>query len=152
VLSSLGTIKFEAVAMQPGKPQGFGVIGQDEIPIFTLPGNPVSAYVSFELFVRPVLRKLLGYQNLHRETVELICTETFESPQGRAQFIRGKVDPQTGGRSYTVSPVGGHSSHLLGGLAQADCFICVPAEQTRVSAGEMVKVMILEQPEGRVER
>ena len=152
VLSELGTVKFESVAMQPGKPQGFGTIGEDKIPIFTLPGNPVSAYVSFELFVRPVLRKLLGYEKLHRETIELICMETFDSPQGRAQFIRGRIDPQTEGRSYTVSPVGGHGSHLLGGLAQADCLICVPAEQNRVSAGEMVKVMLLEQPDGRYER
>jgi molybdopterin molybdotransferase len=152
VLAGLGTVTFDEVAMQPGKPQGFGVIGPDQIPIFTLPGNPVSAYISFELFVRPVLRKLLGYQNLHRERIELICTESFDSPPGRAQFIRGRVDPQTEGRSYTVSPVGGQSSHLLGGLARADCLICVPTGQTRVSAGEMVQVMVLEQPEGRVER
>ncbi|HEV2640922.1 MAG TPA: gephyrin-like molybdotransferase Glp [Actinocrinis sp.] len=152
VMSGLGTVTFDQVAMQPGKPQGFGVIGEDRIPIFTLPGNPVSAYVSFELFVRPVLRRLMGYQNLHRETAELICMETFDSPAGRAQYIRGKIDPPEHGRSYTVSPVGGHGSHLLGGLAQADCLICVPADKTRVSAGDTLTVILLEQPEGRVER
>jgi len=148
-LAALGTIKFEPVAVQPGMPQGFGVIGQDEIPIFTLPGNPVSAYVSFELFVRPVLRKLLGYQNLYREVVEMICGGTFDSPDGRAQYVRGRIDPRTESRAATVSPVGGHGSHLLANLAQANCFICVPAEQTRVSAGDLVKVMLLEYPENR---
>jgi len=60
VLSRLGTVAFEQVAMQPGKPQGFGTIGPDSTPIITLPGNPVSSYVSFEVFVRPVIRKMLG--------------------------------------------------------------------------------------------
>ena len=145
-LAELGTVKFEPVAIQPGMPQGFGVIGEDEIPIFTLPGNPVSAYVSFELFVRPVLRKMLGYQELHRASIELICTGTFDSPEGRAQYVRARLDPRTDTRSATVTPVGGHGSHLLGSLALADCLICVPAEQTRVSAGDLVKVMLLDQP------
>ena len=60
VLSELGTVEFLEVAMQPGKPQGFGVVGEDATPIFTLPGNPVSAYVSFEMFVVPALHKLTG--------------------------------------------------------------------------------------------
>ena len=59
VLQRLGTVTFRKVAMQPGMPQGFGVIGPDETPIFTLPGNPVSAYVSFEVFVRAALDALL---------------------------------------------------------------------------------------------
>ena len=60
VLSELGTVEFIEVAMQPGKPQGFGFVGEDQTPIFTLPGNPVSAYVSFEMFVVPALHKLTG--------------------------------------------------------------------------------------------
>ena len=59
-LAPLGTVWFGPVAMQPGKPQGFGVVGEDRIPIFTLPGNPVSSYISFEMFVLPALRKLMG--------------------------------------------------------------------------------------------
>ena len=69
VLTKLGTIDFPEVAMQPGKPQGFGVMGDDEVPIFTLPGNPVSAYVSFEVFVRPALRKLMGAMPYRRQPV-----------------------------------------------------------------------------------
>ena len=63
-LGRMGTVNFEKVAMQPGMPQGFGHIGPDKTPIFTLPGNPVSAFVSFELFVRPVLRRMLGVEPL----------------------------------------------------------------------------------------
>src|SRR5262249_47064533 len=60
VLGKLGTVEFCEVAMQPGKPQGFGTVGEDATPIFTLPGNPVSSYVSFEVFVRPALRRMMG--------------------------------------------------------------------------------------------
>ena len=67
-LSELGTVEFTRLAMQPGKPQGFGHLG-NRIPIFCLPGNPVSALVSFEVFVRPAIRKLLGKRNLQRATV-----------------------------------------------------------------------------------
>ena len=69
VLSRLGTVEFDQVAMQPGMPQGYGVIGPDRTPIFTLPGNPVSAYVSFEVFVRPVIRQLLGAKTIYRPEV-----------------------------------------------------------------------------------
>jgi molybdopterin molybdotransferase len=69
VLSRLGTVQFDEVAMQPGKPQGFGTIGPDSTPVFALPGNPVSALVSFEAFVRPALRKMLGASPLERPRV-----------------------------------------------------------------------------------
>ena len=64
VLSRLGTVQFDKVAMQPGMPQGFGTIGESPTPIFTLPGNPVSSFVSFEIFVRPALRKMAGQLGL----------------------------------------------------------------------------------------
>ena len=72
VLSRLGTVTFDKVAMQPGKPQGFGTIGPDSTPIFTLPGNPVSAYVSFEVFVRPAMRRMLGVEPLDRPMVRAV--------------------------------------------------------------------------------
>ena len=68
--------------MQPGKPQGFGVIGEDEVPIFTLPGNPVSAYISFEVFVRPALRKLMGQMPYRRALVPGVTLDGFSSPRG----------------------------------------------------------------------
>jgi molybdopterin molybdotransferase len=144
-LAGLGTVEFGRVAMQPGMPQGFGVVGPDETPIFTLPGNPVSAYVGFQLFVRPAIRKLLGYQeDLHRPVIEAVCLESLTSPAGKRQFARGIVGPAEADGRVEVRPVGGSGSHLMGGLAQANCLISVPEEQTRVEAGEVVSVILLD--------
>jgi molybdopterin molybdotransferase len=142
VLSRLGTVDFEAVAMQPGKPQGFGSVGPDNTPIFTLPGNPVSAYVSFEVFVRPAIRRMLGVEPLHRTTVGAVCTEALSSPAGRRQYTRAWLDVAEG--RYVVRPVGGPGSHLLGDLAQANAFIVVPEDVTQIPAGQAVTVMVLE--------
>ncbi|MDQ1625374.1 MAG: molybdopterin molybdotransferase [Actinomycetota bacterium] len=142
VLSRLGTVQFEQVAMQPGKPQGFGTIGPDSTPIITLPGNPVSSYVSFEVFVRPVIRRMLGVEPLGRPIVRAAATEGFDSPAGRRQFARAWLTVE-GGR-YVVRPVGGPGSHLVGDLAQANCFIVVPENVTRVDEGGAVEVMVLE--------
>ena len=70
-LSRLGTVTFDQVAMQPGKPQGFGLIGKQGVPVFTLPGNPVSALVSFEAFVAPALRVMAGRPAREENTVRL---------------------------------------------------------------------------------
>jgi len=141
-LGRMGTVTFEKVAMQPGMPQGFGHIGPDKTPIFTLPGNPVSAFVSFELFVRPVLRRMLGVEPLHRPTVRAVLKDGVKSPEGKRQFMRGTLSVEDG--RYVVEPVGGPGSHLLAGLANADSLIVVPEEVTAVSAGDAVTVMMLE--------
>ena len=88
-LAPLRTVSFGPVAMQPGKPQGFGVVGEDETPIFTLPGNPVSSYVSFEMFVRPALRRMMGGSRCTRPTVRARLTHGVSSPEGQRQFLRG---------------------------------------------------------------
>jgi molybdopterin molybdotransferase len=145
-LSGLGTVEFGRVAMQPGMPQGFGVVGQDEIPIFTLPGNPVSAYVGFELFVRPAIRKLAGRQeDLHRPVIGAVCLDGFNSPEGKRQFARGAVSLAGEDGRVEVRPVGGAGSHLMGGLAQANCLISVPEAQTRVERGDAVSVILLDE-------
>ena len=142
VLTRLGTVEFSTVAMQPGKPQGHGHVGPDETPIFTLPGNPVSAYVSFEVFVRPVIRRMLGAEPLHRPMVRAICLEGFDSPVGKRQYVRGRLEVRDG--RYVATPVGGHGSHLMGGLAQSNALLVVPDEVGRVNEGEPVAVMVLE--------
>ncbi|HVD26939.1 MAG TPA: gephyrin-like molybdotransferase Glp, partial [Mycobacteriales bacterium] len=142
VLTRLGTVSFEGVAMQPGKPQGFGTIGPDSTPIITLPGNPVSSYVSFEVFVRPVIRKMLGVEPLHRPTVRAVCLEGFDSPADKRQYMRGWLDVVDG--RYVVRPVGGAGSHLVGGLAHSNCLIVVPEDVTEVPDGSAVEVMVLE--------
>lgn len=138
-LSPLGTVWFGPVKMQPGKPQGFGTVGEDDTPIFTLPGNPVSSYISFQMFVLPALRKMMGLRPYVRPTTEARLTKGFSSPAGRRQFMRGTY------ANRTVTPAGGPGSHLIGDLATADCLIVVPEDQTSVLAGDQVQVLRLDE-------
>jgi molybdopterin molybdotransferase len=142
-LSSLGTVWFGGVGMQPGKPQGFGTVGEDATPIFTLPGNPVSAYVSFETFVLPAIRRMMGKLPYTRPTRRARLTHPISSPAGKQQMVRAFFDVDRGGAF--VSPVGGHGSHLMGDLAAANALVVVPPETTSVMAGEMVQVLKLDE-------
>ncbi|MGX1546461.1 molybdotransferase-like divisome protein Glp [Streptomyces adustus] len=132
-------VEFRKLAMQPGKPQGFGAIGADHIPLLALPGNPVSSYVSFELFVRPAIRTLLGLADVHRPTTRatLAADKALTSPAGRRQFLRGSH------ADGTVRPVGGSGSHLVAALAHADALIVVPEDVTSVEPGTEVEVVLL---------
>jgi molybdopterin molybdotransferase len=138
-LSKLGTITFRKVAMQPGMPQGFGVLGPDATPIFTLPGNPVSAYVSFILFVQPALDALKNFSPQRQPLASAALTMSVRSPGGRRSYLRGILDPAR----ETVVPLTGQSSHQLGALAQANALIIVPEDVTRLEAGDGVDVMCL---------
>ena len=142
-LAPLGSVWFGGVAMQPGKQQGFGLVGEDETPIFTLPGNPVSAYISFEMFVLPAIRKLMGKAPYSRPTTRARLTNGISSPAGRRQFVRGEYAVDRGGPH--VVPVGGHGSHLIGDLASSNALIVVPEDVTSVSAGEQVQVLPLDE-------
>ncbi|WP_330175287.1 molybdopterin molybdotransferase MoeA [Streptomyces sp. NBC_01498] len=136
-----GGVDFRTLAMQPGKPQGFGSIGAEHTPLLALPGNPVSSYVSFELFVRPAIRALMGRQDVHRPTVRAIlkADRALTSTAGRRQFLRGTYDADTG----SAVPVGGAGSHLVAALAHADALIVVPEETTSVEPGSEVDVVLL---------
>ncbi|HEX2809341.1 MAG TPA: gephyrin-like molybdotransferase Glp [Kineosporiaceae bacterium] len=143
VLRRLGTVSFEKVAMQPGMPQGFGTLGAHETPIFTLPGNPVSSMVSFEMFVRPVLRKLAGETSLHRYVVPAVSARPWSSPRGKRQFVRAVLERRSDGVSV-VSPVGGQGSHLVADLAEATCLAVVPEQVTEVTIGMTLNCMLLD--------
>jgi molybdopterin molybdotransferase len=132
-------IEFRKLAMQPGKPQGFGSIGPDHTPLLALPGNPVSSYVSFEIFVRPAIRALMGLQDVHRPrtTATLAADEALTSPKGRRQFLRGSY------ADGEVRPVGGAGSHLIAALAHADALIVVPEDTESVEPGTEVEVVLL---------
>ncbi|MFF4297802.1 gephyrin-like molybdotransferase Glp [Streptomyces vinaceus] len=136
-----GRMDFRKLAMQPGKPQGFGTIGPDHTPLLALPGNPVSSYVSFELFVRPAIRALMGLPDVSRPSVRAVleADKALGSPAGRRQFLRGKYDAATG----TVSPVGGSGSHLIAALAHADSLMVVPEDVTSVEPGAELEVVLL---------
>ena len=141
-LKELGTVEFTRVAMQPGMPQGFGTLGAEGTPIFCLPGNPVSALVSFEVFVRPAVRLMLGKRRLVRRTVRAVAMQAFSSSPGRRQYRRGLLHREADG-SYSVEPVGGAASHLLANLSRSNCLIVVDEEVTEVSEGDLVTVVPL---------
>lgn len=141
-LTRLGTVTFDRVAMKPGMPQGFGVVGADGVPIITLPGNPVSAYVSFEVFVRPALRRMLGVEPLGRPTVRALLARAMSGSPGKRDYARGWLSVEEG--RYVVGPVGLQGSHLTRDLAHANCLVVLPEDVTQAAAGEPVTVMVLE--------
>lgn len=141
-LAASGSVEFREVAVQPGKPQGFGLIGEDATPLFTLPGNPVSAYVSFELFVLPALRKMTGREPHARPMVRARLASSVTSLPGRRQFLRGRFEPRVGGS--TVTPVGGAGSHLMRGLADANALIVLGEDVVTALAGSDVPVLLLD--------
>ena len=147
VLSTLGTVTFTRVAMQPGMPQGFGHVGEEQVPIFTLPGNPVSAFVSFEVFVRPAIRKMLGVARLHRPSVRAVLQTTLRSPEGKRQFARARLQA-SGEGSYVVTPMDAQGSHLVSDLAYANALIVVPEHVTEVAPGQVVDAVLLERRKG----
>ena len=132
----LGTVEFTKVAMQPGGPQGAGTV--DGVPVVTLPGNPVSSFVSFEVFVRPALRRALGHASPDRLRTAARLTAALRSPAGRRQFLRGWFD------GAVVTQVGGPGSHLVAHLARANCLVVVPEDVTELPAGAEVDVVLIE--------
>lgn len=142
VLPEMGACEFTQVAMQPGKPQGFGLIGDDQIPIIMLPGNPVSAFVSFEAFVRPAIRKLMGNYPYSRTPVTCVAAHDILSVPGKMQFARANVTYGAGG-ALRVEVVGGHGSHLLGALAQANALILLDESIESVGRCDEVDVWLL---------
>ena len=143
VLSELGTVDFREVLMQPGKPQGFGAIGEDSVPILTLPGNPVSAYVSFELFVVPALRRMVGLEPAERTLTTARLAAPVQAKPEKQQYLRGWATASADG--LVVEPVGGPGSHLVGGLAAANAMIVLAPEVTQVDQGDQVPVLLLDQ-------
>ena len=137
-------VDFVQVAMQPGKPQGFGLVGDRNVPLFALPGNPVSSYVSFEVFVRPALRRLMGRDLEQRTTLSARLEHALSSPPGRAQVARAVATHTEEG--WRADPVWGQASHFVADLARANAFVFIPAEATRVEAGEVVDMWLLDEP------
>ncbi len=142
VLITHGTVWFGEVRMQPGKPQGFGRVGEDSTPIFALPGNPVSSYVSYQMFVLPALRKLMGRTPYTRLPSRARLTTPVRSTRGKQQLVRAvhAID----GDGARVTPVGGHGSHLLGDLSTANALIVLPEDLDRAEQDAQVDVLLLD--------
>ena len=137
--AGLGTVTFRKVAMQPGMPQGFGLVGSRRVPIFTLPGNPVSAFVSFRLFVEPAVRALQALPAQPFAPRQARLTGPVSSPAGRRSFLRGIPGEEQG----TVVPLTGQGSHQIASLARASLLIIVPEAVTDLPAGAVVEVLEL---------
>lgn len=134
-------VEFVKVAMQPGGPQGAGrLVDLDGVGVVTLPGNPVSSQVSFEVFVRSALRAAMGHPHPDRPIVTATLGERWQSPPGRRQFRRGVLDAVRG----TVREIGTPASHLLGSLAVAECLVVVPEDVTDLEEGDAVEVWLLD--------
>jgi molybdopterin molybdotransferase len=135
-LRPLGTVWFGGVAMQPGKPQGYGRV--DGVPIFTLPGNPVSSYISFQVFVLPALRRMMGREPAAQPWPTARLGEAVNSsPLGKRQFLRGVL------RDGELHRVGGPGSHLVAALAASDALIVVPEGATSLAPGDEVQMLSL---------
>ena len=141
VLGELGTVGFTAVAMQPGRPQGFGSL-PDGTPVFGLPGNPVSVAVSFEAFVRPALLRLMGRSEVRRPSWRAVAEVGWRSPAGRRQYMPIAVGSGADGPRVRPASESGAGSHLVGRLAGADGFAIIPETVELVEPGDVVEVVL----------
>ncbi|MGB3443549.1 MAG: gephyrin-like molybdotransferase Glp [Actinophytocola sp.] len=128
-------VEFSRVAVQPGGPQGCGVF--KGLPVVTLPGNPVSAALSFELFLRPALLAAMGHDVIHRRRVLVRSAAELRAPSARRQYRRGRVEGEV------VTPVGGPGSHLLASFAASNCLIEVPEDTEVIAEGDLVNVLLI---------
>ncbi|MFT3715932.1 MAG: molybdopterin molybdotransferase MoeA [Gordonia sp. (in: high G+C Gram-positive bacteria)] len=147
-LSDLGDLEITRIAMHPGSVQGFGTLGKDQIPTFWLPSNPVSALVTFEVMVRPLIRIALGKRQPMRRTVTARTVGPIQSVDGRKGFLRGQLMRDERSGDYLVQVIGESptgTSHLLAELAEANCLIVVDPDVEELEPGDRVEVMFLAQ-------
>lgn len=139
VIGALGEVWTTKVAMQPGMPQITGRIR--DVPIVGLPGNPVSAFVSFEVFVRPTIRLMQGRRDVARPRVRATVTATMTSPPNKRSYLRVRLAHDEG--RWTATTTGHQGSHLVSSIAQADGLAVIPEDVTEVPAGGQVDVHLL---------
>ncbi|HEX5324678.1 MAG TPA: gephyrin-like molybdotransferase Glp [Capsulimonadaceae bacterium] len=140
IFAERGNVDFWRVAIRPGKPFAFGAWG-DRL-FFGLPGNPASSMVTFELFVRPALRKMRGLEEWARPSVEARLLETAQHAAGRRSFLRAVSVIEDG--EYVTRPAGKQGSHLIRPLVEANSLLILPADLPEAPAGSYVTVMLLD--------
>ena len=146
VLNAEGAMHFWQVKMKPGKPLAFGVLrGKKDVPLLGLPGNPVSAMISFEIFARPAILTMLGKRYIDRPTVRAVLQEDVENTANRRNFIRVVVEKRDG--AYTARTTGGQGSGILTSVSRANGLLVIPEEVMLVRKGEAVDVQMLDWPE-----
>lgn len=139
VLARLGSAHHAKVAMKPGMPQLMGRVG--DTPVICLPGNPVSSYVSFEVFVRPALRRMQGRKDLDRPRVKAVLTESVTAPPHKRHFVRVNLARHDG--RWRATPTGHQGSHVLTSIARADGLAVIGEDVTELPAGATVTVQLL---------
>jgi molybdopterin molybdotransferase len=147
VVDAMGAMEFWSIALRPGRPLAFGELRtkRGNVPIFGLPGNPVSALLTFELFVRPALLKLAGHTKLRRPRARARLLDRIEKPVGLRMFARGVHDRDAG----TVRSTGPQGSGILGSMSLANCLIDIAPDVPAAEAGETVDVVLTDLPEDR---
>ena len=139
VLRQIGEVKTVVPRMSDSGRHAFGLIGPDKIPVITLPGDPVVAYIAAELFVRPMIRTMLGSTNIYRSVVKANLTNDLVSKAGERAFVRAKLANENGA-IVTVLP----DQNDLTTLSDSSGLILVPEDVVEYKAGELVKVLIME--------
>lgn len=142
VLAELGVKElFWKVDIKPGRPTAFGL--KNDKPVFSVPGNPVSALITFEEFVRPALLAMMGHAQVLRPLVKARLSEPVRKKAGRTQFMRVAV--QAGEEGLIVSSAGDQNTGILNTLVRAGGIALLPAERVNIEAGELVDVQLLGQ-------
>lgn len=145
-LRERGTVDFWKIAMQPGKPLGFGSVAGR--PFFGLPGNPVSVFVSFEQFVRPALLSMMGADRLFRDRIPGVLDDGIDTNPEKAVFARVALSRDRAG-TWRARSAGGQSSNVLSALAFADALAVVPVGVGRIEPGGAVELEMIAWPETR---
>ena len=141
VMGEIGNaMHFWQVAMRPGKPLAFGAI--ESVPLFGLPGNPVSAMVSFEQFVRPSLLKMQGHKKIFRQTAKAICAQEIQKSAGFKHFIRAVVKKEKD--QYIANVTGDQGSGILKSMVMANALIVMGENETRIKKGAQVTIQLLD--------
>lgn len=143
IMAEQGTINFWRINMRPGKPVAFGHIGQT--PLLGLPGNPVSAAVTFELFGRPVLRKMLGHTRLQRPQVEVIVEDGVREKAMRRHYVRAHVEWRDG--HFIARTTGNQGSNIMTSLRDANALLIVPEGGAEIQPGGTASALMLDWPE-----
>ncbi len=146
VLGDMGSVEFWKVAMQPAKPFAFGDV--NGVPLFGLPGNPVSTFVAFEQFVRPALLHMMGAEKLLRPRLPAVMGEDISTSAEKDVFLRVMLAVDSGG-SFVAVRSGGQASNVLSALADADAFALVPVGTGSLSAGDAVTLEMFTWDEDR---
>ncbi len=143
IMAEQGSVNFWRINMRPGKPVAFGHIGA--VPLLGLPGNPVSAAVTFELFGRPVIRKMLGHTRLLRPQIEVVVEDGVSERISRRHYVRARVEWRDG--RPLARTTGNQGSNIMTSLLDANAFIIVPEGGTTIYPGDTARAIMLEWPE-----